>query len=250
MTSRSVSAGLACAEPRQSRHKLQCMLPRAGVGQVLIAGRVSGRAIFSNPRLAGRRPLDACQRPPCVGLVRGPVAAQDHGSACNARVQFPKGHTNRTMWHLFRNAKPAAALLSLGKWRCVASRVAASPSQDQCRVGCVRIATFQAVCPKVGSATLRLEQPCRPAVISCQHAALLPPHQNTHGVDRDPVGIQCRSLADARAFADQAVMTYISDFSDVNLELIATARFEIVNEEGRRELVLPFADILPEDKTA
>ena len=56
-----------------------------------------------------------------------------------------------------------------------------------------------------------------------------------NGVDRDPVGVVCRSLADARAFASQAVMTYVSDASDVNLELIATARFEIVNEEGRRD---------------
>jgi hypothetical protein len=69
-----------------------------------------------------------------------------------------------------------------------------------------------------------------------------------NGVDRDPVGVVCRSLADARAFASQAVMTYVSDASDVNLELIATARFEIVNEEGRRELLLPFADILPQEE--
>ena len=69
-----------------------------------------------------------------------------------------------------------------------------------------------------------------------------------NGIDRDPIGIQCHSLADARAFASQAVMTYVSDGTDLNLELIATARFEIVNEEGRRELLLPFADILPDEE--
>ncbi len=69
-----------------------------------------------------------------------------------------------------------------------------------------------------------------------------------NGIDRDPIGIQCRSLADARAFASQAVMTYVSDGTDLNLELIATAKFEIVNEEGRRELLLPFADILPDEE--
>ena len=71
-----------------------------------------------------------------------------------------------------------------------------------------------------------------------------------NGIDRDPIGVACRCLDDARAFASQAVMIYVSDGTDLNLELIATARFEIVNEAGRRELVLPFADILPQEEKA
>jgi hypothetical protein len=67
-----------------------------------------------------------------------------------------------------------------------------------------------------------------------------------NGVDRDPIGIERRSLADARAFLSDAVTKYVNDGIDLNLELVATSSFEIANEEGRRELILPFADILPE----
>ena len=35
-------------------------------------------------------------------------------------------------------------------------------------------------------------------------------------------------------------MTYVSEARDVHWELIATARFEIVNDDGRWELLLPF----------
>ena len=72
-------------------------------------------------------------------------------------------------------------------------------------------------------------------------------HIKTHNsVDRDRVGVECRSLADARAYASQAVMTYVNESSDLDLELVASSKFEIVNENGRRELVLSFADILPD----
>jgi hypothetical protein len=57
------------------------------------------------------------------------------------------------------------------------------------------------------------------------------------------------SVDDARAFASRAVMHYVNAGEEWDLELVATSKFEIVNEQGRRELVLPFADILPEAET-
>jgi hypothetical protein len=67
-----------------------------------------------------------------------------------------------------------------------------------------------------------------------------------NAIDRDRVGVECRSLADARAFASAAVMQHVNEGAAPDLELVASSSFEIVNEDGRKEMVLPFADILPE----
>jgi hypothetical protein len=69
-----------------------------------------------------------------------------------------------------------------------------------------------------------------------------------NSVDRDKVGVECNSLSEARAFASQAVIRHVNDSPDLDLDVVASSCFEIANEDGRKELALPFTDILPEAK--
>ena len=64
-------------------------------------------------------------------------------------------------------------------------------------------------------------------------------------LDRDHVGREFRSLDEARAYVAEAVLNYVVTAEPPNLELIGGTTFEIRNEHGRRELVIPFDEALP-----
>lgn len=49
-------------------------------------------------------------------------------------------------------------------------------------------------------------------------------------VDRDKVGIECASLDAAREYAALAVLEYVNSTDELDLELLATSSFEIVND--------------------
>lgn len=71
-----------------------------------------------------------------------------------------------------------------------------------------------------------------------------------HQVDRDAEGDDLASLAEARAYACEAVRAYVAETERPNLELIGGSSFEITDKRGRRKLILPFVDALPSTSKA
>lgn len=64
-------------------------------------------------------------------------------------------------------------------------------------------------------------------------------------IDRDVVGEELESLAQAREHALNTVIEYLAKTDNPDLELLSVGSFEIANEYGRREMVLRFTDALP-----